>query len=216
MLDCKGKCRLWEVLELLGICIYTIKYAPQFLELHVVLRPTCWNFPWVDASKAIVKNKETRWKPTAAFPDLILCFQLIPQQSPDIDFFFKKALHCLWSETLPFLHLLFLLRASFNPLLISLAFLFLTVSQSLPNFLSIPLVIPSSHLILWCPLFLLPSIFPSIRDFSNESALRIRWPKYWSFSFSISPSNEYSGLISFRMDWLDLLAVQGTLKSDYE
>ena len=72
---------------------------------------------------------------------------------------------------------------------------------------------PSNHLILCCPLLLPPSIFPSIRVFSNESVLPIRWPKYWSFSFSISPSNEYSGLISFRMDWLDLLAVQGTLKS---
>ena len=74
-------------------------------------------------------------------------------------------------------------------------------------------MMPSNHLILCCPLLLLPSIFPSIRVFSNESALRIRWPKYWSFSFSISPSNEHPGLISFRMDWLDLLAVQGTLKS---
>ena len=72
---------------------------------------------------------------------------------------------------------------------------------------------PSNHLILCRPLFLLPSIFPNIKVFSNESALHIRWPKYWSFSFSISPSNEYSGLISFGMDWLDLLAVQGTLKS---
>ena len=72
---------------------------------------------------------------------------------------------------------------------------------------------PSNHLILCHPLLLLPSIFPSIRVFSNESALHIRWPKYWSFCFNISPSNEYSGLISFRMDWLDLLAVQGTLKS---
>ena len=72
---------------------------------------------------------------------------------------------------------------------------------------------PSNHLILWHSLLLLPSIFPSIRVFSNESVLHIRWPKYWSFSCSISPSNEYSGLISFRMDWLDLLAVQGTLKS---
>ena len=78
--------------------------------------------------------------------------------------------------------------------------------------MSIESVMPSSHLILCRPLFLLPSIFPSIRVFSNESALHIRWPKYWSFSFSISPSNEYSGLISFRRDWLDLLAVQGTLK----
>ena len=72
---------------------------------------------------------------------------------------------------------------------------------------------PSNHFILCCPLLLLPSLFPSIRVFSNESVLHIRWPKYWSFSFNISPSNEYSGLISFRIDWLDLLAVQGTLKS---
>ena len=79
--------------------------------------------------------------------------------------------------------------------------------------MSIELVMPSNHLILCHPLFLLPSIFPNIRVFSNESALRIKWPKYWSFSFNISPSNEYPGVISFRMDWLDLLAVQGTLKS---
>ena len=85
--------------------------------------------------------------------------------------------------------------------------------QSSTKPMSIESVIPSNHLILFRPLLLLPSIFPSIRVFSNESALHIRWPKYWSFSFSISPSNEYSGLISFRMDWLDLLAVQGTLKS---
>ena len=77
----------------------------------------------------------------------------------------------------------------------------------------IELVMPSNHLILCHPLFLPPSIFPNIRVFSSESVLRIRWPKYWSFSFNISPSNEYSGLISFRMEWLDLLAVQGTLKS---
>ena len=79
--------------------------------------------------------------------------------------------------------------------------------------MSIESVMLSNHLILCCPLLLLPSIFPSIRVFSNESVLRIRWPKYWSFSFSISPSDECSGLISFRMDWLDLLAIQGTLKS---
>ena len=89
----------------------------------------------------------------------------------------------------------------------------LTISWSLPKFMSIASVIPSSHLDLWCPLLLLPSVFPSIGVFSNESALHIRWPKYWSFSFSISPYNEHTGLISFRMDWLDLLAVQGTLKS---
>ena len=84
---------------------------------------------------------------------------------------------------------------------------------SLLRFMSIELVILSNHLILCCPPLLLLSIFPSIRVFSNESPLRIRWPKYWSFSFSISPSNEYSGLTSFRIDWLDLLAVHGTLKS---
>ena len=78
---------------------------------------------------------------------------------------------------------------------------------------SIELMMPSKHLILCCPLLLLPSIFPSITVFSNESALCMRWPNYWSFSFNISPSNEHPGLISFRMDWLDLLAVQGTLKS---
>ena len=86
-------------------------------------------------------------------------------------------------------------------------------SWSLPELMSIDLVMTSNHLILCHPLLLLPSIFPSIRVFSNESALRIRWPKYWSFSFNISPSKEHPGLISFRMDWLDLLAVQGTLKS---
>ena len=80
-----------------------------------------------------------------------------------------------------------------------------------PKFMSIELVMPSNHLILCCPLIFPPSIFPSIRVFSNESALHIRWPKYWSFSFNISPSNEHSGPISFRMHWLDLLAVQGTL-----
>ena len=85
-------------------------------------------------------------------------------------------------------------------------------SQSPPKPMSIESVMPSSHLILCRPLLLLPSIFPRIRFFSNESALRIRWPKYWSFSFNISPSNEHPGLISLRMDWLDLLTVQGTLK----
>ena len=95
----------------------------------------------------------------------------------------------------------------------------LQASLSIPNswtllkLLAIKLVMPSSHLILCRPLLLLPSIFPSIRVFSNESVLHIRWPKYWTFSFNISPSNEHPGLISFRMDWVDLLAVQGTLKS---
>ena len=93
------------------------------------------------------------------------------------------------------------------------ASLSITNSRSLLKLRSIESVMPSNHLILCCPLLLPPSIFPSIRVFSNKSVFCIRWPKYWSFSFSISPLNEYSGLISFRMDWLDLLAVQGTLKS---
>ena len=93
------------------------------------------------------------------------------------------------------------------------ASLSITNSWSLLKFMSIESVMPSNHLILCRPLIFPPSIFPRIRIFSNESALHIRWPKYCSFSFNISPSNEYSGLISFRMDWLDLLAVQGTLKS---
>ena len=93
------------------------------------------------------------------------------------------------------------------------ASLSLTISRSLLKLMSIEAVMPSNHLILCRPLLILPSVFPSIRVFSSESVLRIRWPKYWSSSFSINPLNEYSGLISFRMDWLDLLAVQGTLKS---
>ena len=93
------------------------------------------------------------------------------------------------------------------------ASLSITSSRSLLKLMSIESVMPSKHLILCCPLLLLPSIFPSIRGFSSESVLHIRWLRYWSFSFSISPSNEYSGLISFRIDWFDLLSVQGTLKS---
>ena len=93
------------------------------------------------------------------------------------------------------------------------ASLSITNSQSSPKLMSVELVMPSNDLILCCPLLLPPSIFPSIRVFSNESALCIGWPKYWSFSLNISPSNEHPGLISFRTDWLDLLDVQGTLKS---
>ena len=100
-----------------------------------------------------------------------------------------------------------------DPMNRSQASLSITNSWSLSKPMSIESVMPSNHLILCRPLLLLPSIFPSIRVFSNESALHIRWPKYWSFSFNISPSNEHPGLISFRMDWLDLLAAQGTLKS---
>ena len=100
-----------------------------------------------------------------------------------------------------------------NPMDCRQASLSITNSQSLLKFMSIESLMPSNHLILCHPLLLPPSIPPSIRVFSNESAFHMRWPKYWSFSFSISPSNEHSGLISFRMDWLDLLAVHRTLKS---
>ena len=96
------------------------------------------------------------------------------------------------------------------------ASLSITTSRNLLKLVSIESVIPSNHLILCRPLLLQPSIFPSIRIFSNESILHIRWPKYWSFNFSISPSNEYSGMISFRIDWLDLLEVQGALKSLFQ
>ena len=113
---------------------------------------------------------------------------------------FSQSLSCVWFFATPW-------TAARQA---SLSF---TNSQSLLKLMSIQSVMPSNHLILCRPLLLLPSIFPSSRGFSNESALRIRWPKYWSSNFSISPSNEYSGLISFRMDWLDLLAVWGTHKS---
>ena len=96
------------------------------------------------------------------------------------------------------------------------ASLSVTISWSLLKYISIALVMPSSHLILYCPLLLLPSVFLSIRVFSSDSAIHMRWPKHWSFSFSISPSNVYSGLISFNIDWFDFLAVQGTLKNLFQ
>ena len=117
-----------------------------------------------------------------------------------VQFSSVQSLSCVWLFAIPW-------TAAYQ------ASLSITNSQSLLKLMSIVSVIPSNHLIFCHPLFLPPSIFPSIRVFSKESVLHIRWPKYWSFSFSISPSNEYSGLISFRMDWLDLLEVQGTLKS---
>ena len=111
-----------------------------------------------------------------------------------------QSLSCVWLFSTPWTSVL---QASLS----------ITNFWSPPKLMSIELVMPSNHPILYCPLLLQPSIFPSIRVFSNESALRIRWPKYGSFSFRISPSSEHPGLISFRMDWLDLLVVQGTLKS---
>ena len=108
---------------------------------------------------------------------------------------------------------MFILQEYFLCVILLLSHVSFTVSRSLLRLMSIKSAMPSNHLILCHPLLLSPSIFPNIRVFSSESVLRIRWPKYWSFSFSIRPSSVYSGLISFRIDWLDLLAVQGTLKS---
>ena len=135
--------------------------------------------------------------------------------------FFMHTTHPSWTGHIPAPHLPFQFSsvAQLCPTLcdpmtaVCQASISITDSQSLPKITSIELVIPSNHVILCHPLLLPPSIFPWIKVFSTESALRIRWPKYWSFSFNISPSNEYSGLISFRVDWLDPLAVQGTLKS---
>ena len=121
------------------------------------------------------------------------------QQSYSVQFSSVQSFSCVWLFATPW-------TAARQ------ASLSITNSWSLPKLMSIELVMPSNHLILCLPL-LLPSVFPSIRVFSSESAVHIRWPKYWSFSLNISPSNDYLGLISFRMDWLDLLAVQGSLKS---
>ena len=119
-----------------------------------------------------------------------------------------------WQEQFSSVQLLSLVQLFVTPWTVACqASLNITNTWSLLKLMSIELVMPSNHLILCRPLLLPPSIFPSIRVFSNESALHIRWPKNWSFSFSISPSNEHSGLITFRMDWLDLFAVQGTLKN---
>ena len=119
-----------------------------------------------------------------------------------------------WCRTLSSVQLLSHARLFSTPWIAARqASLSITNSRSPPKPMSIESVMPSNHLILCCPLLLLPSIFPSIMVFSNESALHIRWPKYWSFSFNINPSSEHPGLISFRIDWLDLLAVQGTLKN---
>ena len=135
---------------------------------------------------------------------------------------FVKSTHCFLCVFFFFLKLYFAVQSLSRVLLFVTpwtaarqASLFIN-SWSLLKLVSIESVMPSNHLILCCPLLLLSSIFPGIRVFSNESALSIRWPKYWSFSFSISPSNEQSGLISFRMDWFDFLAVQGTLKSLFQ
>ena len=130
-----------------------------------------------------------------AFVYVYVCVSM----SMNIQFSSAQLLSCVWLFVTPYT-------------VAHQASLSITNSWSLLKLMSTELVMPSNHLTLYRPLLLLPSIIPSIRVFSNESVLHIRWPKYWSFSFSISPSNEYSGLVSFRRDWLDLFAVQGTLK----
>ena len=128
------------------------------------------------------------------------CLSTLHAEFSSVQFSSTQLLSCVWLFVTPW-------TAAHK------ASLSITISKSFLKFMSIKSVMPFNHLILSHPLLLLPSIFPSIRVFSNESVLSIRWPKYWSFSFSNSPSNEYSGLISFRIDWFDCLAVQGTLKS---
>ena len=142
---------------------------------------------------------------------LILCRAplLLPSIFPSIRVFSNELVLCI-SSVQSLSHVQFFATPQTAACQASLS---ITNSRSSPKLMSIELVIPSNHLILCHAPLLLPSIFPSIRVFSNESALRIRWPTYWSCSFNISPSDEHPGLISFRMDWLDLLAVQGTLKS---
>ena len=131
------------------------------------------------------------------------------KENQDIDPYLALSLMCLFSSVKSLSHVRLC-----NPIDCSMpGFLSITNSRSLLKLMSIESVTPSNHLILCCPFLLPPSVFPSIRVFSKELAFCIRWPKYWSFSFSISPSNEYSGLISFTIDWLDLFAVQRTLKS---
>ena len=151
-----------------------------------------------------------RWKPylKLLLPiTLLVTFSLVPRTTSHLT-------GLPWSCQFSSVQLLSCVRLFAIPWIAAhQASLSITNSQSLPRPMSIELVIPSNHLILCCPLLLLPSIFPSIRVFSKESVLCIRWPKYWSFSFSISPSNEYSGLISCRIDWSDLFAVQETLQS---
>ena len=148
--------------------------------------------------------------------------KILKEKSPDIIDVWDPS--CLWTSNYEkyYISLSFLIWVRFSSVAHSCPTLCnpkdysmpgLPVRYQPPKLMSIESVMPSSHLVLCRPLLLLLSIFPSIRIFSDESALRIRWPKYWCFSFSISPSNEHPGMISFRMDWLDLLAVQGTLKS---
>ena len=149
----------------------------------------CWSFlKLVSIESVMPSNHVILYRPLL----------LLPSVFPSISS--VQSLSCVWLSVTPWTTAC---QASLS----------ITISQSPPKPMSIESMMPSNHLILCCPLLLRPSVFPSLRVFSSESALCIRWPEYWSFGFSISPSNECSGLISFRIDWLDLLAVQGTLKS---
>ena len=154
---------------------------------------------WIIKAESLTLNLSpcSRTKTTLTFYLCVPSLTLLPSHQPSV-LFSSVTQSCLFATPWTAAH-----ESSLS----------ITNSWSLLKLMSIESVMPSNHLILCCPLLLLPSIFPSIRVFSNESVLCIRWAKYWSFSFSISPSNEYSGLISFRMDWLDLLAVQETLKT---
>ena len=172
------------------------------------LRKSCqstktWDLTWSPKPtwKFLTEENWSSWGkyPLSALRSKESVAQKWNPEGPSVQFSSVQSLSCVWLFATPW-------TAAHQ------ASLSITNSQSLLKLMSIESVMPSNHLILCHPLLLPPSIFPSIRVFSNESVLRIRWPKYWSFTFSISPSNEYSGLISFRIDWLDLLAVQGTLK----
>ena len=163
-----------------------------------------WELPLRSRNNIVISQK-----PTCPFP--ITASSFLPK-GKNCSFFFILTFYCvLRFNSVQLLSCVWLFATLWTAA--HQASLFIASSWNLLKLMSIESVIPSNHLILCCPLLLPSSIFHSIRVFSNESVLRIRWPKYWSFIFSISPSNEYSGLISFRMDWLDLLAVQGTLKS---
>ena len=196
--------------------IFSLAHKQSFSSVQSLSRVQLFAIPWTAARRASLSftNSHSLPKPMSielVMPCnyLILCcpLLLLPSIFPSIRVFSKSQLFTSGSQNMG-------VSASTSVLPMNTPGSFvLHCLQEFTQFMSIELVMPSNHLVLCCPLLLLPSIFPSIRVFSNESVLHIRWPKYWSFSFSISPSNDYSGLSSFRMDRLDLLVVQGTLKS---
>ena len=182
-----------------SVCLYTHTHTPQLI-YPFICRQTLRSFPYL----AVVNNDAMNEGMQTSLQDSdSMSLHMYPKELLDnmVRFSSVQFNHSVMSDS----------ATSWTAA--CQASLSITNSQSLLKVMSIKLVMPSNHLILSCPLLLLPSIFPSIRVFSKGSVLHIRWPEYWSFSFSISPSNEYSGLISFMMDWLDLLPVQGTPKS---